>query len=234
MKKYIFIAAILFAAISANAQNVESISDAEFATLLEQTKTADEKVRTTAPKIYESGKRAFHITAGASYGKEVCGTIGFGYQVGKNGRFKFGTRVEKGNRLSVDFYAEHYLGSYHTESRIIPAFKLGVGASEQDMWCGRTTDPNASQGVWLGLACPRMAFSAIAEFDLKWKPAKKEPRFYIEVYGGYRLTPSWGNEMSVNFNENGNRVYDLTSPLKKKFGYFYVGIGCGWALYRNK
>lgn len=225
-------ASVLAINTSAYGQTFEIVSDSVYKAKIAEIKKTAKGTRTVAPQV-ENGFRGLHITAGASYGKDVNGTVSLGYQVGKHGGFEFGGQVEAGNRFAAEAYAKQNLGRYHAESRLIPALKLGVGASEQDMWCGASTDPSAPQGVKLALACPRMAFSAIAEFDLKWKPSRKEPRFYVEFYGGYRLTPSWGKEMPTGtFHTDGTRVYKIDGPLDKEAGHFYGGVRVGWALYR--
>lgn len=234
MKKIITMIAASVLAINTSAygQTFEIVSDSVYKAKIAEIKKTAKGTRTVAPQV-ENGFRGLHITAGASYGKDVNGTVSLGYQVGKHGGFEFGGQVEAGNRFAAEAYAKQNLGRYHAESRLIPALKLGVGASEQDMWCGASTDPSAPQGVKLALACPRMAFSAIAEFDLKWKPSRKEPRFYVEFYGGYRLTPSWGKEMPTGtFHTDGTRVYKIDGPLDKEAGHFYGGVRVGWALYR--
>lgn len=234
MKKIITMIAASVLAINTSAygQTFEIVSDSVYKAKIAEIKKPAKGTRTVAPQV-ENGFRGLHITAGASYGKDVNGTVSLGYQVGKHGGFEFGGQVEAGNRFAAEAYAKQNLGRYHAESRLIPALKLGVGASEQDMWCGASTDPSAPQGVKLALACPRMAFSAIAEFDLKWKPSRKEPRFYVEFYGGYRLTPNWGKEMPTGtFHTDGTRVYKIDGPLDKEAGHFYGGVRVGWALYR--
>ena len=232
MKKIITMIAASVLAITAYGQELSIVSDSAYNAKIAEIKKPAKGTKTVAPQV-EHGFRGLHVTAGASYGKDVNGTASLGYQLGKNGGLEFGGQIEAGNRFAVEGYVKHNLGRYHAESRLIPALKLGVGASEQDMWCGASTDPNAPQGVKLALACPRMAFSAIAEFDLKWKPSRKEPRFYVEVYGGYRLTPSWGKEMPTGtFHSDGTKVYKIDGPLEKETGHFYGGVRIGWALYR--
>ncbi len=235
MKKLIFAAALaLVAAATGYGQTIQVVSDAEYNNLVKETKASHKEVKTVAPQV-ENGFRGLHITLGASYGKDVNGTASLGYQLGRNGGFEFGGQLEAGNRFAVEAYAKQNLGRYHAESLFIPALKIGVGASEQDMWCGASTDPEAPQGVKLALACPRMGVSAIAEFDLKWKPSRKEPRLYVEFYGGCRLTPSWGKEMPTGtLHSDGTKVYKIDGPLDREWGHFYGGIRLGWALYRIK
>ena len=239
MKKlFLAVIAISFASLTCG-QTVKFVSDSVFRATVD-TIRAPKNVKTVAPNV-ENGFRGLHVTAGATYaiGRDVDkafnGTVSLGYQVGRNGGFEFGAQAEGGTRFAVEGYGKVNLGRYSAESYLIPALKIAIGACEQDMWAGASTDPEKPQGVKLALACPRMAACASAEFDLKWKPTRREPRFYLEAFGGYRHTPKWGTEMKTgSIASDGSRVYEIESPMKRSYGYFFVGIRLGFAAYRTK
>ena len=220
-------------------QRVVILAPAKFKALgdtLEVSTKGRAKVRALNP---DNGRRAFHITAGASYsfGADCpAGNFSLGYQLGNNGGFEFGAQAEAGRRYMAEGYVKQNLGIYTAENYVIPALKIGIGACDQDQWAAAQTDPSLSQGVGLAFKSIRqMKFCASAEFCLKLKPTRKEPRFYMEAFGGYRLTPYWGKELSSEkIASNNTGIYDVEVPMAKKPGYGYLGVRFGLSLYRVK
>lgn len=215
-------------------QQVVVLSTAKYKALSDSLKASSRdraKVRALNP---DNGRRALHLAGGCYFNsltKSAEATLSLGYQLGKTGGFEFGAQAASDfNRFTAEAYVKQNLGVYTAESALIPALRIGVGACDQDMYFGKKTEGSS----WIAVAAPRMAFCASAEFDLKWKPSKKEPRLYVEGFCGYRITPSWGKAMKTGEVHADSGLQSIASPLDKKFGYFYAGARIGWALYRVK
>lgn len=240
MKKLILTIALLVSGISLTyAQKLQIVSDSVYnATISNIPKV---KGTGTYTRDHETGRRGPIIRVGASYSphKDAEGfnaSIAASYQFGKNGGAQVGVRAEGGSTTAVEGFYKQSLGRYSSESWIIPEVGVYAGASEQLMWSGASTDPERPQGVAMALACKRFAFCASTEISVKIKPAsKKEPRFFIEIYGGYRITPYHGKEMRLNyFSSSDTKVFAIDNPMSKQFGHGYVGASVGFALYRLK
>lgn len=223
------------------AQEVKVVTDSVYKATINNIRST--KGRATKFRYYENGQRGLLVSAGASYNflaQPRKATDGFNaalavsYRFGKHGGAQIGVGAEGGNTTTVQAFFKQNLGRYYSKSWIIPEIGVYAGASDQLMWSGASTDPSAPQGVAMKVACPRFAFCASAELSLKIKPApKKEPRFFIELCGGYRVTPYWGKEMSVNnISLSNSKVYPIDNPLPRRWGYFYTGIKVGFAIYR--
>lgn len=217
-----------------NGQQVYILSPAKYKALSDSLKASSRGRAKTRALNPDNGRRALHLAGGVSYNaltKSPEANLSLGYQLGKNGGFEFGAQAASDfNRFTAEVYAKQNLGIYTAESVLIPALRMGVGACDQDMYFGKQTEGSS----WIAVAAPRMAFCASAEFDLKWKPSKKEPRLYLEGFCGYRITPSWGKAMKTGEVHADGDLQNIASPLEKKFGYFYAGVRIGWALYRVK
>ena len=217
-----------------NGQQVYILSPAKYKALSDSLKASSRGRAKTRALNPDNGRRALHLAGGVSYNaltKSPEANLSLGYQLGKNGGFEFGAQAASDfNRFTAEVYAKQNLGIYTAESVLIPALRMGVGACDQDMYFGKQTEGSS----WIAVAAPRMAFCASAEFDLKWKPSKKEPRLYLEGFCGYRITPSWGKAMKTGEVHADGNLQNIASPLEKKFGYFYAGVRIGWALYRVK
>lgn len=229
----------MFFAVSTTAQNVYVLSAAKYKALSDSLELSTKGTAKTRALNPDNGRRAFHATAGASYsfGADCpAGSFSLGYQLGKNGGFEFGAQAEAGRRYMAEGYVKQNLGVYTAENYVIPALKIGIGACDQDQWAAAQTDPSLSQGVGLAFKSIRqMKFCASAEFCLKLKPTRKEPRFYMEAFGGYRITPYWGKELaSEKIASKNTDIYDIELPVAKKFGYAFVGVRLGWSFYRVK
>ena len=216
------------------AQQVVVLSPEKYKALSDSLKASSRdraKVRALNP---DNGRRALHLAGGCYFNsltKSAEATLSLGYQLGKTGGFEFGAQASSDfHRFTAEAYVKQNLGVYTAESALIPALRIGVGACDQDMYFGKQIEGSS----WIAVAAPRMAFCASAEFDLKWKPSKKEPRLYLEGFCGYRLTPSWGKAMKTGEVHADSDLQNIDSPFKNKFGGPYAGASIGWTLYRRK
>ncbi|MBR2034196.1 MAG: hypothetical protein IKA03_05965 [Alphaproteobacteria bacterium] len=245
MKKLSILIALMVSTISLTyAQEVKVVTDSVFNATISSIRLAKDTEKAFYTKKRDTGRYGLVISGGAKCsfwtqpheaGEAFDATLAVSQQFGKNGGAFVGVRVEGGNFTAVEGFYKQSLGRYHHDSWIIPEIGIYAGASEQLMWCGVSTDPAKPQGVAMALACKRLAFCASMELSVKLKPApKKEPRFFIELYGGYRITPYHGKEMRLNyFSSSDTKVFSLDNPLSKQFGHGYVGVSVGFQLCRK-
>ena len=227
MKKAIFAALALVAAAINNgySQSILLVSDAEYNTLLKETKEAKPRVKTTVPD--ENGFRGFHIGVGGSFlSSDIFGGhLNVGYQFGRSG----GGYVYLQGELFTDRSAcfagfEQHLGRFHAESWFIPFVGVQAGFLGQDRTSGKKVQ-NGEQELYSGSVTVHNGFSAGAYLGFKLKPFN-DPRYYFKVAVGYRLTPDWGQRLKVdNYYSDGTPMGEYTPDIPKKFGIWNVSAG---------